>query len=103
VALGLRASNLTNRGIVSGGPYRFVRHPAYATKNLAAWIAALPALADAFARSWSLGLWILACVILWTMIYVVRALTEERHLLMLDNGYAEYQAKIRYRFIPGLI
>jgi protein-S-isoprenylcysteine O-methyltransferase Ste14 len=103
VALGLRASNLTNRGIVSGGPYRFIRHPAYATKNLAAWIAALPALADAFARSWSLGLWILACVILWTMIYVVRALTEERHLLMLDNGYAEYQAKVRYRFIPGLI
>ena len=103
VALGLRASNLTNRGIVSGGPYRFVRHPAYAMKNLAAWIAALPALADALARSWPLALWILACVILWTLIYVLRALTEERHLLMLDNGYAEYKMQVRHRFVPGLI
>jgi protein-S-isoprenylcysteine O-methyltransferase Ste14 len=103
VALGLRASNLTNRGIVSGGPYRFVRHPAYVMKNLAAWIAALPALVDAFARSASQGLWILACVILWTLVYVLRALTEERHLLMIDNGYAEYKAKVRHRFVPGLI
>jgi protein-S-isoprenylcysteine O-methyltransferase Ste14 len=103
VALGLRASNLTNRGIISGGPYRFIRHPAYATKNLAAWIAALPALADAFARSVSLGLWIVVCVVLWTLVYVLRALTEERHLLMIDNGYAEYQTKVRYRFVPGLI
>jgi protein-S-isoprenylcysteine O-methyltransferase Ste14 len=103
VALGLRASNLTNRGIVRTGPYRFVRHPAYVTKNLAAWIVALPALTDALARSWSLALWILVCVILWTLVYVLRALTEERHLLMIDNGYAEYQAKVRYRFVPGLI
>ena len=72
-------------------------------KNLAAWIAALPALADAFARSATQGLWILACVVLWTLIYVLRALTEERHLLMIDNGYAEYQTKVRHRFFPGLI
>ncbi|MBX9826503.1 MAG: hypothetical protein K2Y27_16120 [Xanthobacteraceae bacterium] len=103
VALGLRASNLTNRGIVTGGPYRFVRHPAYAMKNLAAWIAAVPALADAFARSWSLALWIVTCVILWTGIYALRAWTEERHLLMIDNGYKEYKAKVRHRFVPGLI
>jgi protein-S-isoprenylcysteine O-methyltransferase Ste14 len=100
VALGLRASNLTNRGIVSGGPYRFVRHPAYVTKNLAVWIAAMPALAVA---SLSQGVWILSCVILWTLVYVLRALTEERHLLMIDNGYAEYKTKVRYRFVPGLI
>jgi protein-S-isoprenylcysteine O-methyltransferase Ste14 len=103
VALGLRASNLTNRGIVSGGPYRFVRHPAYAMKNLAAWIVALPALSEAFARSLSQGVWILSCVILWTLVYVLRALTEERHLLMIDNGYAEYKTKVRHRFVPGLI
>ena len=103
IALGLRASNLTNRGIVGGGPYRWVRHPAYAMKNLALWIAALPALMDAFARSVSLGVWILACVILWTLIYVLRALTEERHLLMIDNGYSEYKTKVRHRFVPGLI
>lgn len=32
VALNLKASNLTNRGIISKGPYRWVRHPAYAAK-----------------------------------------------------------------------
>ncbi len=35
VALNLKASNLTHRGIISHGPYRFVRHPAYMCKNLA--------------------------------------------------------------------
>jgi protein-S-isoprenylcysteine O-methyltransferase Ste14 len=103
IALGLRASNLTNRGIVSWGPYRWVRHPAYMTKNLAAWIVALPALTDAFAKSLSLGFWILSCVVLWTGVYVLRALTEERHLLLIDNGYAAYKAAVRHRFIPGLI
>lgn len=37
LALGFKASNLTNRGIVSHGPYKYVRHPAYICKNLA-WI-----------------------------------------------------------------
>ena len=34
---GLRFSNLTHRGIIRTGPYAFVRHPAYAAKNLAWW------------------------------------------------------------------
>jgi protein-S-isoprenylcysteine O-methyltransferase Ste14 len=33
---------------------------------------------------------------------VLRALTEERHLLMLENGYADYVRRVRYRFVPGL-
>jgi protein-S-isoprenylcysteine O-methyltransferase Ste14 len=101
IALGLRASNLTNRGIVSHGPYRFVRHPAYVTKNVTIWIAALPALADAFSRSVADGFWVLTSLAVWTLIYVVRALTEERHLLMLD-GYAEYKEKVPFRFVPRL-
>ena len=43
IALGFKASNLTNRGIVSRGPYAVVRHPAYAAKNFAWWIGSLPA------------------------------------------------------------
>ena len=42
VALGFKASNLTNRGIVQSGPYAHVRHPAYIAKNLAWWIGLLP-------------------------------------------------------------
>lgn len=102
IALGLRASNLTNRGIVSHGPYCFVRHPAYATKNVTVWIAALPAAADAFSRSVADGLWVLTSLAVWTLVYVVRALTEERHLLMIDNGYAKYKEEVRFRFIPRL-
>ena len=36
----------------------------------------------------------------WTTIYALRAITEERHLLLADNGYAEYMARVRWRFIP---
>jgi protein-S-isoprenylcysteine O-methyltransferase Ste14 len=104
VALGFRASNLTNRGVVARGPYRWVRHPAYTVKNLAVWISAVPTLTDAFSNSAvSNALWILTCLVVWSLIYVVRAITEERHLLMTDNGYAEYQAKVRFRFVPGLL
>jgi protein-S-isoprenylcysteine O-methyltransferase Ste14 len=103
VALGLRASNLTNRGIVSRFPYSQVRHPAYAAKNLAWWIGALPTLGIAFSGSVAAGLWATACMAAWTLIYVARALTEERHLLMLDNGYSSYAERVRYRFIPGVI
>lgn len=102
VTLGLRASNLTNRGIVRGGPYAWVRHPAYAAKNLAWWIGALPALWAAFAQSMGSGLWALASVAAWTTIYVLRALTEERHLLLLDNGYSQYMENVPYRFVPKL-
>jgi protein-S-isoprenylcysteine O-methyltransferase Ste14 len=103
VALGLRASNLTNRGIVGWGPYRWVRHPAYIAKNLAGWIAASPVVADAYSRSPAEAFWVLTCVLAWTLIYVVRAITEERHLLMIDNGYAEYRQNVRFRFVPGLL
>jgi protein-S-isoprenylcysteine O-methyltransferase Ste14 len=103
VALGLRASNLTNRGIVERGPYAWVRHPAYVAKNCAWWIGALPALGIAFGHSFAVGLLALGCVAAWSALYVLRALTEERHLLMIDNGYAQYMARVRYRFLPRLI
>jgi hypothetical protein len=101
VALGFKASNLTNRGIVSRGPYSVVRHPAYVCKNLAWWIGALPTL---YVLG-SLGnipalLYALLSLGAWTLIYALRAMTEERHLLLANNGYAEYSAQVRWRFIP---
>jgi protein-S-isoprenylcysteine O-methyltransferase Ste14 len=38
----------------------------------------------------------------WTVIYALRAVTEERHLLMLNNGYAQYAQRVRWRFVPGV-
>jgi protein-S-isoprenylcysteine O-methyltransferase Ste14 len=104
IALGFKASNLTNRGIVSHGPYAFVRHPAYAAKNLAWWIGALPNLYLAFTGGdLRRASYVLLALCGWTLIYALRAITEERHLLLGNNGYAEYRARVRWRFIPGLV
>jgi protein-S-isoprenylcysteine O-methyltransferase Ste14 len=103
VALGFKASNLTHRGIVAGGPYRLIRHPAYTCKNMAWWIASVPILSAAFGRSSWDGIQALASVVGWTLLYVLRAVTEEDHLRGVDGDYAAYAAKVRYRFIPGII
>lgn len=89
VALGAKASNLTNRGIVAKFPYSIIRHPAYISKNLVWWLTLLPAINFKFA----LGM------LFWTIIYFFRAMTEERHLLE-DPDYQEYCKKVKYRFIP---
>jgi protein-S-isoprenylcysteine O-methyltransferase Ste14 len=104
LALGLKASNLTNRGIVSRGPYAVVRHPAYAAKNLAWWIGALPNLYFVFAAgNAKTAFYALFALCGWTAIYVLRAITEERHLLLGDNGYAQYMARVKWRFIPRVV
>jgi protein-S-isoprenylcysteine O-methyltransferase Ste14 len=104
IALGFKASNLTNRGIVSRGPYLYVRHPAYAAKNFAWWIGAMPNLYLLFASgNLRQAAYAMFSLVAWTTIYALRAITEERHLLLANNGYAEYMARVRWRFIPGVI
>jgi protein-S-isoprenylcysteine O-methyltransferase Ste14 len=104
VAQAFKASKLTNRGIVSHGPYALVRHPAYAAKNLAWWIGALPNLYAIFASgNLRYGAYALLSLGGWTFLYVLRAITEERHLLMGGNGYAEYTRRVRWRFIPRIV
>ncbi|GFE82751.1 hypothetical protein GCM10011487_47510 [Steroidobacter agaridevorans] len=103
IALGFKASNLTNRGIVTHGPYAFVRHPGYAAKNLAWCLGALPLLGTTLAAGhWQTFAYSLLALFGWTAIYALRAVTEERHLRLLDNGYAEYARKVRWRFFPGV-
>lgn len=103
VALGLKASNLTYRGIVMRGPYAVVRHPAYTCKNMAWWIGSAPLVAAAFGQSLWLGFQALGSVLGWTLIYTMRALTEEDHLRRVDGEYALYARQVRYRFLPGLL
>lgn len=102
VALNFKASNLTHRGIVDRGPYALVRHPAYVCKNLAWWIGAIPAVqAAAQISAWQAVLGI-ASVVGWSMVYVLRAVTEEDHLRRVDGAYDAYMARVRYRFVPGV-
>jgi len=89
IALGPKASNLTNRGIVTRFPYSIIRHPAYISKNTIWWLTMLPII------SWQFALGML----FWTVIYFFRAITEERHLLK-DHDYVKYCKKVKWRFIP---
>lgn len=92
MAFGLRFSNLTNRGIIARGPYAWIRHPAYVSKNIAWWAENI--------RSFS-SPWQIIFLTAWNYIYYLRAVTEERHLLR-DPDYRAYREKVRHRFIPGL-
>ncbi len=94
IKLGWKCSNLTNRGIITDGPYRYVRHPHYLSKLLIWWITFLPILI--FKPIFLIGM------LFWTFIYFLRAITEEKHLNS-DNIYREYKKEVRYRFIPGII
>ena len=103
VALNLKASNLTHRGIIGRGPYRWVRHPAYLCKNLAWWLGIGPAIVAAWQHN-AVAEALLAAgsAASWTAVYVLRALTEEDHLRSVDGEYDAYCRKVRYRFIPGV-
>jgi protein-S-isoprenylcysteine O-methyltransferase Ste14 len=91
VSFGFRFSNLTNRGIVSRGPYRFVRHPAYLCKCSAWWLEHIPTMTP------TKGFFLtLLCGV-----YALRAWTEERHLGM-DPEYREYKKKVPWVIFPGV-
>ena len=88
-SLRFKFSNLCNRGIVSKGSYKYVRHPAYSSKLASWWIENLPFMNLVLAFN----------LIVWSFIYYLRARTEERHL-MKDPEYVAYMKKVKYRFIP---
>jgi protein-S-isoprenylcysteine O-methyltransferase Ste14 len=79
------------RAIITGGPYRIVRHPAYVGELLlaASCLAAAPS-------PLSGGLVLLAIGL--TML---RIGVEER-LLGSDPAYAAYAVRVRYRLLPGV-
>lgn len=99
LSLWMKASNLTNRWIVTKWPYKYVRHPAYICKNIAWLIWGIPMLIIAVSSdslsliSVILGLW------WWAFIYYMRAMTEENHLSA-DSDYIEYKKQVPYKFIP---
>jgi len=102
ISLWLKASNLTNRWIISKWPYKYIRHPAYISKNLAWWIWWLPLLI------WNITSWqyksfiiVLFSISVWSLIYYYRAITEEKHLSK-DKDYLKYKEKVKYKFIPKI-
>ncbi|WP_434027417.1 isoprenylcysteine carboxylmethyltransferase family protein [[Pseudomonas] boreopolis] len=86
MAFGPRFSNLTHRGVITSGPYRFVRHPAYISKNLSWWMISMPFFSVHGYGTAIFNSLALLCV---NGIYALRAYTEERHLRS-DPEYLRY-------------
>ena len=86
VSFGVRFSNLTNRGIITNGPYRWVKHPAYVSKNFSWWFVSMPFLS---ALSATEALRASMALLLLNGVYYLRAKTEERHLSS-DPDYVAY-------------
>jgi protein-S-isoprenylcysteine O-methyltransferase Ste14 len=84
----------TDRGhtVVTDGPYRFVRHPAYAGLTLF-----MAATAIALESLWAL---IPASAVV--AVLVVRTALEDRTLQEELPGYREYAQSTRYRLLPGV-
>ena len=77
---------------VSGGPYRFVRHPAYV--GMIVFEIAMPILL----ASWASLLVSAACALL----ILLRTALEDRTLQAELAGYGEYARQVRYRLLPGV-
>jgi protein-S-isoprenylcysteine O-methyltransferase Ste14 len=78
--------------VVTGGPYRYVRHPSYIGSILSWFCAAL-----------ALGSWLaLVPAALIAVTFTVRAALEDRTLQEELAGYKEYAARVRYRLLPGV-
>nr|WP_258193157.1 isoprenylcysteine carboxylmethyltransferase family protein [Paraburkholderia sp. BL25I1N1] len=80
-----------NRGVVSRGAYRFIRHPMY----LGYFITDIGFLLVNFGLQ---NLLVYGCQF---ALQVGRIVREER-LLSADEGYRTYKGRVRYRVIPGI-
>jgi protein-S-isoprenylcysteine O-methyltransferase Ste14 len=82
----------TQRRLVTGGPYRWVRHPIYS----ALFLAELCVVLESFS-------WVnLVLSLVFLGLFVVKTLMEE-NFLRADPVYARYMQAVRYRWIPGLL
>lgn len=89
INLGAKCSNLTNRGIVTKGIYKVVRHPAYSSKVISWWLMSIPIMDTK----------VVVSMTAWTVIYIIRAYTEEYHLIK-DVDYQSYRQHVRWQFVP---
>jgi protein-S-isoprenylcysteine O-methyltransferase Ste14 len=80
-----------NRGIITGGAYRFVRHPIY-TGLFVAMVAFV-------LRNYAPLTLLMASIIV--TLFMIKSIVEERFLAS-DPEYAAYLRRVRWRWIPGV-
>ena len=78
--------------VQTGGPYRFVRHPGYASL-----LVSYLSLPIALGSLWA----VIPAVVLVSNLFV-RTVLEDRTLENELDGYKEYTVRVRYRLIPGI-
>jgi len=77
---------------ITGGPYRFVRHPGY-TGMIASMVCAGLALGSWIALVPTFGV---------VLLFLRRTINEDRMLRRDLAGYADYAARVRCRLVPGV-
>jgi protein-S-isoprenylcysteine O-methyltransferase Ste14 len=88
----VRIQSDRGHAVAAGGPYRFVRHPAYVGMILFE-----PAM-SALLASW----WAMLAGCLCSILIILRTALEDRALQAELPGYAEYAQQVRYRLLPGI-
>lgn len=78
--------------VVTGGPYRYVRHPSYAGMLL------FELSLSTLLASW----WAILAGGVCAVLFVVRTALEDRTLQAELEGYADYARRVRYRLLPGV-
>jgi len=78
--------------VVSGGPYRWMRHPGYAGAVLT--YLATPVFLDS---SWAFLPTIFLIIVL-----IIRTSLEDRYLQENLDGYRDYVSRVRFRLLPGI-
>ena len=92
VTIGRRFGLLpANRGVVTAGPYRWVRHPMY----LGYFLNHAGFLLCTFS-------WHNAVVLAVLYVFVIFRLFKEEEFLRQDPAYQAYAARVRYRWLPGV-
>jgi protein-S-isoprenylcysteine O-methyltransferase Ste14 len=84
----------TERGhyVITGGPYKYVRHPGYTGAIVVS--ISLPLLLG--------SLWALVPALIRDCVLVIRTVLEDNTLKKELNGYNEYTSRVCYRLLPGI-
>jgi protein-S-isoprenylcysteine O-methyltransferase Ste14 len=88
----VRIQSDRGQAVVSGGPYRYVRHPAYV--GMIIFEIAMPTLL----ASW----WAIIVSGLCAILLILRTALEDRTLQAELTGYVDYAHQVRYRLLPGI-
>jgi len=78
--------------VVSGGPYRWIRHPGYAGALLS--YLATPLFLD--------SVWAFLPIAFLIIILAIRTNLEDRTLQDELEGFRDYASRVRYRLVPGV-